>query len=699
MTDPVQPLTQPAEARPCWCGAAALGSFSPDYLLCTACQTLVSRTPHRPGISSVQDDAHDYYGKNYWFSHQEVDFAQPGILPRVRTDLPERCVHWLRTLLRYKQPPGRVLELGSAHGGFVALSRWAGFDAAGLELSPWVVAFARETFDVPMYEGPLEQQSIEPASLDAIALMDVLEHLPDPVGTMQRAVALLKPDGLLVIQTPHYVPGSTYQALLQRQDPFLAQLKTHEHLFLFSGASVEQLLSRAGAPHVRFEKAVFAQYDMWVVAGKGPLSAASDESVFGALSRTPGGRLVGALLDLADQRDEAQRQAAGLQRLEADVAHLKAQLAASEADRAARLNVIERQGADLVALQAERTALDHQLREAGGLVEGARHGKVLRVVRALRPQGVDAALARAAAILKEAQTRPTPRPETPGGAPVDEPAPVGRQSPQMDPLCARIRDPKTTEPFHYSPAIVTAICGDLSARGFIVEEVTLDPSEYRAYFNAAGYAERYPDYYSFNLPEKSLEHFLAAKLLGLGPGDVYIDIASEHSPVPEIYSRLFGCASFRQDLAYPEGLNGDRIGGDAAAMPVPDGFASKMALHCSFEHFEGNADERFIREVERVLRPGGRVCFAPLYLWERFGVLTDPAVAIAQDVRFDAGATVYCKPGWGNRHGRLYDPAQLAARVRANLGSLQLTLYHILNAAEVDPSCYLRFAAVISKPA
>jgi SAM-dependent methyltransferase len=667
----------------------------------------VSRTPPRPGISSVQDDARDYYGKDYWFSHQEVDFAQPGILPRVRTDLPERCVHWLRTLLKYKQPPGRVLELGSAHGGFVALSRWAGFDAAGLELSPWVVAFARETFDVPMYEGPLEQQPIEPASLDAIALMDVLEHLPDPVGTMQRAVGLLKPDGLLVIQTPRYVPGSTYQALQQRQDPFLAQLKTQEHLFLFSGASVEQLLSRAGAPYVRFEQAVFAQYDMWLVAGGGPLPAASDETVFGALSRTPGGRLVGALLDAADQRDEAQRQGAGLLRLEADVAHLKAQLAASEADRAARLNVIERQGSELGTLQArleeleaQRTALDHQLREAGGLVEDARHGKVLRVARAVRPQGADAALARAAAILKEAQARLAAAGlGAPGGTPVDEPAPIAHQSAQIDPLCARIRDPKTTEPFHYSPAIVTAICGDLSAHGFVVEEVTLDPAEYRAYFDAAGYAERYPDYYSFNLPEKSLEHFFAAKLLELGPGDVYIDIASEHSPVPEIYSRLFGCASFRQDLAYPEGLNGDRIGGDAAAMPVPEGFASKMALHCSFEHFEGNADERFIREVERVLRPGGRVCFAPLYLWERFGVLTDPAVAIAQAVHFDVGATVYCKPGWGNRHGRLYDPAQLAARVRANLGSLQLTLYHIVNAAEVDPSCYLQFAAVISKPA
>jgi SAM-dependent methyltransferase len=262
---------------------------------------------------------------------------------------------------------------------------------------------------------------------------------------------------------------------------------------------------------------------------------------------------------------------------------------------------------------------------------------------------------------------------------------------------ARIRDPKTTEPFNYTPAVIAAILADLERRGFPVEEITLDAAAYRAYFEAAGYAQKYPDYYSFNLPEKSLEHFVAARLLELGPADVYIDIASEHSPVPEIYSRLFGCTSYRQDLAYPEGLHGDRMGGDAAAMPVPDGFATRMALHCSFEHFEGDADVRFVREIKRVLRPGGRVCFAPLYLSDRYGVLTDPAVAVAEQVPFEPDALVYCRPGWGNRHGRLYDAAHLESRIRRNLDGMQLKLYRIVNAREIDPSCYLQFAAVISR--
>lgn len=262
----------------------------------------------------------------------------------------------------------------------------------------------------------------------------------------------------------------------------------------------------------------------------------------------------------------------------------------------------------------------------------------------------------------------------------------------------QIREPKTAKPLAYLPETIDQIIRDLRMAGIEVRELTLNPVEYRSYFNQAEYTKRYPNYYDFNLPEKSLEHYIAATLLELTSSDVYIDIASEHSPVPEIYHRLFGSKTYRQDLAYPLGLNGDKIGGDAAAMPVPDGFADKMALHCSFEHFEGDADTRFIREIHRVLKSGGRVCFAPIYLYDTYAILTDPAVAAAQHVSFEDDALVFCKPGWGNRHGRFYDVAHLVQRVASQLNDMRLVIYRITNAKEVDPSCYIQFAAVITKP-
>jgi len=234
--------------------------------------------------------------------------------------------------------------------------------------------------------------------------------------------------------------------------------------------------------------------------------------------------------------------------------------------------------------------------------------------------------------------------------------------------------------------------------GIPVVEYRIDPDGYRKYYNAAGYGKKFPDYYAFNLPEKSLEHYIAADLLDLEPGEIYIDIASEHSPVPGIYKRLFGVNCYRQDLSYPAGVHGDKIGGDAAKMPIPAEFADKMGLHCSFEHFEGDSDIRFIHEIARVLKPGGAVCFVPFCLHEEHAVMTDPVIAASSDIPFDSNATIYCVPGWGNRHGRFYAPEDLQRRIVQNLHGLFPVLYRISNSVDIDSSCYAKFAMLITKP-
>ncbi len=262
--------------------------------------------------------------------------------------------------------------------------------------------------------------------------------------------------------------------------------------------------------------------------------------------------------------------------------------------------------------------------------------------------------------------------------------------------CQTIREPKSIGPVEFSEGTEQAVASGLASLGIPVKEFIIDAGRYNDYFRKAGYLEKYPGYYRTNIHEKSLEHFIASELLDLKKGDVYIDIASENSPVPEIYGGLFGCRAYRQDLSYPEGLQGDRIGGDAANMPVPEAFADKMALHCSFEHFEGNADVEFTRELSRVLKKGGKCCIVPLYMSDRYAVQTDPVAC--GGVEFEQDAVVNCAKGWGNRHGRFYDPAHFKARIFDNLGAkAAATLYRVTNAKKVDPSCYVRFALLIEK--
>ena len=171
-------------------------------------------------------------------------------------------------------------------------------------------------------------------------------------------------------------------------------------------------------------------------------------------------------------------------------------------------------------------------------------------------------------------------------------------------------------------------------------------------------------------------------------------IASEGSPVPEIYQRLYGCATYAQDLAYAPGLHGNRIGSDAAALPLPDGSVTGIALHCSLEHFERDSDTGFIREAARILRIGGKVVIVPLYLHSTYSVVTDPLVSRGAHVDFEPDAVVMAVKGWGNRHGRFYDPAHLAARILSGTQAMVFRLSRLTNAGEVSASAYARFALV-----
>jgi 2-polyprenyl-3-methyl-5-hydroxy-6-metoxy-1,4-benzoquinol methylase len=250
----------------------------------------------------VTDEAGDYYGKNYWFDHQTLELGCPDIVSRSRSDLAERCVHWMRSILQFKLPPGKVLEIGCGHGGFVAMLRQAGFDAIGLELSPSIVKFAGETFGIEVLTGPLEDQKLPPASLDAIVMMDVLEHLPNPIHTLGECLKLLKPDGIVLLQTPAYPEHLSLQEMTESGHKFTMMLDHNEHLYLFSQSSVRELLRRLGTGHIEFIPAMFPYYDMSLVAGREPLRQFDLQQQSAALSQSLSGRFIQAMLDLDERR-------------------------------------------------------------------------------------------------------------------------------------------------------------------------------------------------------------------------------------------------------------------------------------------------------------------------------------------------------------------------------------------------------------
>jgi SAM-dependent methyltransferase len=114
----------------------------------------------------------------------------------------------LLDLIEPGRATGRLLDVGCGHGLLLDEARKRGYDAAGLELSAGNAAYAREKLGLSVREVPLEELGPEEdGRWDVVVLADVIEHLGDPVGALERCQALLAPGGALLVVTPD--PSST----------------------------------------------------------------------------------------------------------------------------------------------------------------------------------------------------------------------------------------------------------------------------------------------------------------------------------------------------------------------------------------------------------------------------------------------------------------------------------------------------------
>ena len=190
--------------------------------------------------------------------------------------------------------------------------------------------------------------------------------------------------------------------------------------------------------------------------------------------------------------------------------------------------------------------------------------------------------------------------------------------------------------------------------------------------------------------EKMLEYFVSYEYLELAPSDVFMDVAAQDCPFAFFLRDKIGCRVYRQDLYYLEpGVHGEDVGGDATDLPFGDGALSKMALHNSFEHFEGDADFRFIVESQRVLKVGGKLCIVPLFIGPKYSIETEAGWIDENGKKHLWGV--------GARFSRLYDPAQLDERVMQYGDEFTVEIFEVMNAQEMDPECYLRYFAIMTR--
>lgn len=107
-------------------------------------------------------------------------------------------------LARFAPAPGRLVEGGVGACGNLQRFRDLGYDVVGLDTSPDAVAHGlARGLDVRVHDL-MQPWPVEAGSAWAVVLLDVIEHLEDPVAALQRARDTLSARGCLFVTVPAY---------------------------------------------------------------------------------------------------------------------------------------------------------------------------------------------------------------------------------------------------------------------------------------------------------------------------------------------------------------------------------------------------------------------------------------------------------------------------------------------------------------
>ena len=160
----------------------------------------------------------------------ETDYmaqADENIEERIRTS-PYNAVAC--AIAKYMPNRGDLLDVGTGLGGFLNCAKENGWRLSGIELSNSAFAVCQKRFGsiASLQQTSFERNNFPPASFDCIVMLNVIEHVYDPLETCKRAFELLRPGGCLALRWPQFV--------------LMREMDAPAHLHGFTRRSMEILL-------------------------------------------------------------------------------------------------------------------------------------------------------------------------------------------------------------------------------------------------------------------------------------------------------------------------------------------------------------------------------------------------------------------------------------------------------------------------
>jgi ubiquinone/menaquinone biosynthesis C-methylase UbiE len=118
----------------------------------------------------------------------------------------------------------RVVDLGCGSGVFTEVLQRRGYCCTGVDLSPKMIAIARNKFPkIEFIEGDVEQLQFSDGRFDGVLLSGLIHHLPNPSRCASEVFRILRSDGRFVAFDPNRMNPFMY-LYRDRSSPFYSSI-------------------------------------------------------------------------------------------------------------------------------------------------------------------------------------------------------------------------------------------------------------------------------------------------------------------------------------------------------------------------------------------------------------------------------------------------------------------------------------------
>lgn len=225
-----------------------------DVLRCLTCG-LVRIAPFPENTKLLYDD--EYFLQKGYEDYEKRFYKYSDIFDEI---FHER----LKMINKYKTN-GKVLDIGCAHGFLLNYLQGHGFECSGLDISQYAVDYAQKKFNIPIKLGDINNMNYEAKEFDVIIMLDVIEHMPDPLKTLQILNKYLKDDGILIIQTPfdiYHWELAAKTILSGKKIESVEPSAIPMHLYFFTPNTFKNLALKAGYNIRGFETGTYGKIRM-----------------------------------------------------------------------------------------------------------------------------------------------------------------------------------------------------------------------------------------------------------------------------------------------------------------------------------------------------------------------------------------------------------------------------------------------------